>query len=120
MIVIEHRSIELDYCTRCRGVWFDSGELELLLAQAKAEAPLARVQSEEKKRRCPECGRKMDKVRAGREPGVLLDACPQNEGLWFDGGELDTLIRQLSEGSAPEIGLFLGDVFRGKDSFERK
>jgi len=37
MIVVEHSKIELDYCTGCRGVWFDSGELELLLESAGLE-----------------------------------------------------------------------------------
>ena len=31
MIVVEYHDIELDYCTGCKGVWFDSGELTLLL-----------------------------------------------------------------------------------------
>ena len=32
MIVVERNRIELDHCTNCGGVWFDSHELELLLA----------------------------------------------------------------------------------------
>ena len=41
MIVIEYHDVELDYCTSCKGVWFDSGELELLLeAHALEEAKL--------------------------------------------------------------------------------
>jgi len=39
MIVVEHEDIELDYCTNCNGVWFDSGELELLLEAAGLESP---------------------------------------------------------------------------------
>jgi len=31
IIVVEHEKIELDYCTTCLGVWFDAGELALLL-----------------------------------------------------------------------------------------
>jgi Zn-finger nucleic acid-binding protein len=31
MIIVEHERIELDYCTKCLGVWFDAGELALLL-----------------------------------------------------------------------------------------
>ena len=31
MIIVEHNDIELDYCTNCSGVWFDIGELEVLL-----------------------------------------------------------------------------------------
>jgi Zn-finger nucleic acid-binding protein len=34
MIVVEYQQIELDYCGSCRGVWFDNGELELLLSKA--------------------------------------------------------------------------------------
>ena len=30
MLDIEYNNIELDYCEKCRGVWFDAGELELL------------------------------------------------------------------------------------------
>ena len=37
MIVVEYHQIELDYCTSCHGVWFDSGELELLLTSAGLE-----------------------------------------------------------------------------------
>ena len=31
MVIAEHQRIEVDYCTKCSGVWFDAGELELLL-----------------------------------------------------------------------------------------
>ena len=31
MLVVEYHNIELDYCNSCKGVWFDYGELELLL-----------------------------------------------------------------------------------------
>ena len=31
MFVVEYKQIELDYCHTCKGVWFDAGELELLL-----------------------------------------------------------------------------------------
>jgi len=30
MLDIEYNNIELDYCEKCKGVWFDAGELELL------------------------------------------------------------------------------------------
>jgi Zn-finger nucleic acid-binding protein len=31
MTVVEYKGIELDYCTGCQGIWFDAGELGLLL-----------------------------------------------------------------------------------------
>ncbi len=41
MIVVEYQRIELDFCPHCRGVWFDCGELELMLKSAHIdEKPL--------------------------------------------------------------------------------
>ncbi len=120
MIVVEHKKIELDYCTRCSGVWFDSSELDLLLQDEGVKishfSPTPpEIASAEKKHRCPICRKKMDKVLIGEEPKVLIDACPRQDGLWFDGGEVDQLIGQKA-GKA--VVSFLGDVFqaRGKPS----
>ena len=127
MIVVEHSKIELDYCTNCRGVWFDSGELELLLESAGLESPkqlLANLagsteaRSAEKKRKCPICVKKMKKILFGQEPEILLDICRQGDGLWFDGGELNLLVGQLAgkagEKTTPrqEIFAFLQEVFK--------
>jgi uncharacterized protein len=125
LIVIEYKQIELDYCTNCKGVWFDSGELELMLervnlkpnvAAGKSILDLSEAATEEKKRSCPVCGRKMRKENIGSEPKILIDACPTNEGLWFDGGEVDTLLTKLSKGTPGakgEVVGFLKDVFKG-------
>ena len=37
MIVVEHEKIELDYCVKCSGVWFDAEEMELLLEAMQLE-----------------------------------------------------------------------------------
>jgi Zn-finger nucleic acid-binding protein len=103
-IVIEYDKIELDYCTRCRGVWFDAGELELLLASAGLgghEAFLESVMksmaaSSEKKRRCPICNIKMNKAYADKEARTLVDICREGHGIWFDGGELERLLGSLA------------------------
>jgi Zn-finger nucleic acid-binding protein len=127
MIVVEHSQIELDYCTNCHGVWFDSGELELLLELAELEnpAPLlanlassTEARSAEKKRKCPICLKKMKKVLIGQAPEILLDVCRQGDGIWFDGGELAQLVGQLArkvgEKTTPqqEIFAFLQEVFK--------
>jgi len=127
MIVVEHENIELDYCTNCSGVWFDSGELELMLELISLEGSslaLADILSSpeavtaEKKRKCPICGQKMKKATTGEEPEVLIDMCPRGDGLWFDGGEVIQLIPQFSEkpgtalDSQGRILTFLGDTFK--------
>ncbi len=123
MIVVEHKKIELDFCLHCSGVWFDSGELSLLVATLNAEgANLShnellrphQAKVTEAKRKCPICGRKMDKVWLGEKPKVLIDSCPIGDGLWFDGGELGQVIRQMEPAGTPaskDVIAFLGDAF---------
>lgn len=70
MIVVEYNKIELDYCMRCAGVWFDSGELNLLLEKVPGkEASLTLVsqaKAAETRRKCPICSQKLDKGDHGR------------------------------------------------------
>ncbi len=130
MIVVEHENIELDYCTDCSGVWFDAGELELLLERMQLEGSSLSLdgiltspeaKSAEKKRKCPICRQKMKKATVGHEPEVLIDACQRGDGLWFDKGEVIQLITQLSDkpsqvtDSQGRVITFLGEVFRARD-----
>ena len=111
MIVIEYHNIELDYCNNCKGVWFDSGELLLLLKSQGLKEPEAssggildskEVSSSEERRNCPICGRKMKKIAIGGQPEILIDACRDSHGLWFDGGEVTQLIQGLAGGHPRE------------------
>ena len=128
-IVVERSRIELDYCPSCEGVWFDSGELELLLASlGTAGIPEyvsgifrnVETRSGERKRKCPVCHRTMPKSHVGEQPRVLIDACRDGHGLWFDGGELDQVLKQLArtstEGHGPAAGIeaFLGETLQAR------
>jgi len=125
MIVVEHNRIELDYCGKCHGVWFDAGELELLLGSLGLDSAspflssileAEEAKTDEKKRRCPLCRRKMKK--ANLETKVLVDLCPQGEGIWFDGSEVGVLISHLAQKTPVKPGVpqnainFLGEVFK--------
>lgn len=133
MIVVEYRDIELDYCSGCKGVWFDSGELELLLESHGLEGTKAFLDgilagqeavSSEKKRTCPICGHKMRKAEIGQQPGVLIDVCRDEHGLWFDGGEVTQLMRHLARKRAPgddageQVISFVEDVFQAPQKTE--
>ena len=123
MIIIERNEIELDHCLACHGVWFDGEELTLLFAALDAEAMSARLaeimappgrKPAERPLPCPRCGRKMDKAAVGAGPEVLLDRCRRGDGIWFDGGELHAVVKQLgasgSEGYA-RVAAFVEEVF---------
>lgn len=127
MIVVEYNKIELDYCTGCKGAWFDSGELELLLGSMGLEGShlfldniigSTEAGSSEKKRKCPICHKDMKKITIGRQPEILIDVCQREDGLWFDSDEVAHLVRQLAEkqldepGSQQKLIRFLGEVFK--------
>ena len=129
MIVVEYHNIELDYCTGCKGVWFDSGELALLLeSNSLEEAKLfldnildsPEALSSEKKRKCPICSHEMRKATIGEQLKILIDVCNEEHGLWFDGGEVTQLIRHLSQEHPPkrdsreQVISFLEEVFEAE------
>ena len=64
------------------------------------------------KRRCPRCRRKLSIATVGSEPAVEIDRCPLEHGLWFDAGELKTLITSFAGGEAGAVAEFLGDLLR--------
>jgi Zn-finger nucleic acid-binding protein len=88
---LRFKSVEINYCEKCRGVWLDAGELEQL-----AESLLPDFQSQPgtvppgKKHLCPRCDAWLEEIAA---PGNLtLDKCPRGHGLWFDADELQQLL----------------------------
>jgi len=121
MYVAEFQQIELDLCGRCDGVWFDRGELALLLSDERLLTgdPLAAAETvtDEATRACPLCDKPMAKVNIGPGRRVLVDHCPQGCGLWFDGAEVAALTADLDAagwGLPPAVRGFLREMFPAK------
>jgi Zn-finger nucleic acid-binding protein len=101
MIVLEMDQVEVDHCTRCGGVWLDAQEMDLLLDGSEGREEIRRRatvddSSDEKKRRCPICSKKMEKARIsreGKEDKILIDRCQRRHGSWLDGGELEDIVK---------------------------
>jgi Zn-finger nucleic acid-binding protein len=129
MIVVEYKQIELDYCTNCEGVWFDAGELELLLEKMKLKSQemvtedllrLPEAESKHTHRNCPICRRAM-KVTGIGSPVIEIDLCINGHGIFFDSGELHQLLSQLAseqtagESAERQIVNFIGEVFKADE-----
>lgn len=120
LIVVERLQIELDYCIACKGFWFDAGELAMLIEALGLtsefpdvmEIPPAEEKTREHNRRCPRCDKKMDKVRFGTSPPVLVDRCRQGHGLWFDKSELGLILDQHKSDQKHPVVTFLGEMFQ--------
>ena len=122
VIVVEREGIELDYCLTCKGLWFDADELELLAEALKIDTPLPdiaslpKAQTAERSRKCPRCGKRMEKVAMGEPSPVVIDRCPRGHGLWFDAGELGQVVGRHGSGGKAEgqpVIRFLGEVLSG-------
>ena len=99
---LHYEGVEIDRCSECQSVWLDEGELERIIsteeetfspemiqktvASTKAGVPL---QEQKNHVPCPKCQAPMKSFNYAYESGVVLDRCPKNHGLWFDGEELE-------------------------------
>lgn len=101
LVAIEYQKVELDYCPRCRGCWFDRNELGLLLhGDPAAEVNIALGTARPGARACPRCQAPMEVARADAA-AIQIDRCRYDHGWWLDGGELRALINATAR--RPEL-----------------
>ena len=89
-------SIEVDACRRCGGLWCDDRELQILLdapppALAALRGGRADTDADSQPARCPRDGGRLVRMFSSRTRTVTADACPDCQGIWLDGGELERL-----------------------------
>jgi Zn-finger nucleic acid-binding protein len=101
-----HEGTELDRCSVGHGIWFDRGELAVVVrteqeprsAEERAEAaeqatnaPGAAVVAEVDfdRRPCPVCTTAMTLTEYAGS-GIAIDECPRH-GVWLDAGELERI-----------------------------
>lgn len=118
MIILELDQVEIDHCFSCGGIWLDEGELELLMEEAenREEVFNSLLIKETKKEdiyRCPICRKKMDKVQVA-ESGIIIDKCIDGDGLWFDEGELEDVIKHSTLDKENKILNLLKEMFKNK------
>jgi len=117
MITLELADVEIDHCNNCGGIWLDRGELEILLGHSEKAAQLLRSfridhKCAEKKRKCPICLKKMQKVIVGSvDHKLLIDKCTKGDGLWFDRGELQNILKVGSFDKENKVAELLADMF---------
>lgn len=117
MIVLELEEVEIDHCISCGGIWLDAGELELLLESSGEKDKLLSSfevdkTTKEKVRRCPICLKRMEKVLCGKSNKIRIDKCRRNDGIWFDVGELEEIIKMASFDKNNRVLNLLKDMFK--------
>ena len=116
MVVLELAGVEVDFCSVCGGIWLDAGELGLL-AQGSGDAEesllpdFAEWRVERSSRKCPICRRRMDRIASPDCGSITLDRCRRSHGIWFDRGELGTILRSFQDADKPSVAALLKEVF---------
>lgn len=86
--------IEIDRCSRCRGIWFDQQEQnEIQCARGSHKADIGHQAIGEhynaiRDIQCPRCDVPMQEkeLKRGRIP-IQVESCPKCQGSYFDAGE---------------------------------
>ncbi len=94
---VKNSALTLDRCNACEGMWFDKGELAVVLrkkAVAKIDVPKISLLNEEC--RCPKCEQGMVEF---CYPGTttFIDMCQQCQGIWLDAKEWTEISSARSE-----------------------
>ena len=124
MITLELNDVEIDFCCDCNGIWLDSGEIELLVADIQQAQKLINSfkiakNITEKLRKCPICLKKMQKISVSQsETPLIIDKCPKGHGLWFDKGELKEIVSIGQFDNQKKIQSILNDMFDESRSSE--
>jgi len=102
MLKKEYEGVSIDICEKCGGIWMDKDELYHVLE--KREEKFSHQQQEEvtpeeiipprpgdliPELNCPLCGALMQRFAFGYSSGIILDRCPNGDGVWLDKGELE-------------------------------
>ena len=84
--------VTIDRCTNCQGLWFDSGEADLLKSKWMGDAldtgdsKVGREWDNVEDIACPRCGKDMVKASDPDQVHVWYETCPEH-GMFMDAGE---------------------------------
>jgi Zn-finger nucleic acid-binding protein len=103
---LQVRGTLLDHCVPCNAIWLDGGELDslergwgagadTLAAQHRAETEAEAARVVEVLNLCPRCQRRLEIASIG---AVEIDRCAHCGGMFFDKGELQTVLRLIRRG----------------------
>src|SRR4028118_54848 len=112
---VVYADIEVDRCTDCKGIWFDSLEAETLKKVKGAESidigdPKTGTKFDEIGNiSCPKCKTHKTKMVDLKQTHLWYEKCPICYGIWFDAGEFKDF---KEEGHA--------DIFKGIFTGQRR
>lgn len=85
--------VALDFCSGCKGIFFDAGEVAVYfeLASDVPDLDRARAETRATERACPKCAGRFEELRYSAPDPLLVDRCGGCGGIWLDRGEVPRL-----------------------------
>lgn len=100
----KENAAEIDYCPKCKGIWFDKAELGQVIRSAIKDIEIT-SDAQKHSILCPKCFKPLY-VFDYPQTLVKIDMCKKCDGIWLDVGELkeiDMVRKALSKsGQAKE------------------
>jgi Zn-finger nucleic acid-binding protein len=101
--------VQVDECRRCKGIWFDKGELKEVKDEVDPDLRFLDIKMLSRKAvfninkeplECPRC-RKVSMRRIHfQEPDIDITLCPACEGVWLNAGDFKKILDALRDEAA--------------------
>ncbi|HKP97291.1 MAG TPA: zf-TFIIB domain-containing protein [Fibrobacteria bacterium] len=114
---VSFHGIFFDRCEGCKGIWFDGIAHKAMKRIRGAESIDTGSEAEGHKFdgisqvACPLCGKTMNTLRDKFQPHIRYEACPSQDGVFFDAGEF----RDFKEETLSDFFKSLAWYFRKGD-----
>ena len=118
---VRKKNLTVDYCPKCKGIWFDRAELARAtpVAEVELEVPRNAVRLNAQ---CPVCAKPLYAFHYPHTR-VTVEACKKCAGLWLNAGEFDeirkareNLPESIESEEQAEVGGVKGALIRLIDS----
>ena len=83
---VKGRDFTVEYCLKCKGVWFDQDKLEEVMPTAIKELQVPGHTRKNVDRLCPNCEKALYEFDYP-QTYVTIDMCKKCKGLWLDASE---------------------------------
>ena len=103
--------IEVGYCEKCHGYWFEAGELRKVKDEKLENAKwldfdlwkdFSHLKAIESSKRCPKDNVNLYTLNYS-DSDIKIDACKECHGIWVDKGEFEKIINYIKDKSDSEI-----------------
>ena len=92
-------TVTVDRCPRCRGLWFDPGELTRATGRpVPEELGTTRRRARLGTRKCPDCNERLVERDLDEGVPIRIDQCKECRGIFLDRGELDRIRAYAARG----------------------